>query len=172
MASNDDLVSIGVVSGAYGLKGELKIHPLTDFPERFKLLSLVYLVNRDERVLVEVEKARPYSKGYLIKVKGVDSKEAADSCRGKYLMIPEDQVYPLPEGCYYHFQLKGLEVYDEELGYLGELEDVLETGANDVYVIKSIKFGEVLIPAIHGVVLQVDLDAKRMRIKLMPGLID
>jgi len=172
VVQDDDLVSIGVISGSYGLRGEVKIHPLTDFPERFKALSKVILVNKDERLLMEVEKSRPHASGHLIKFKTLNTREAADALRGYYLMIPEDQVFPLPEGSYYHFQLKGLTVYDEELGRIGILVDILETGANDVYVINSEQYGEVLIPAIGEVVLQVDLNEKRMKIRLLPGLID
>ena len=160
------------MSGSYGLRGEVKIHPLTDYPERFSTLSRVFLVIDDKRALMEVEKARPHGANHLIKLKNIDSREAADALRGQYLMIPEDEVFPLPEGCYYHFQLQGLVVYDEELGCLGNLTGILETGANDVYVIKSDQYGEVLIPAIPEVVLQVDLKENIMRIRLLPGLID
>ncbi|HZK00776.1 MAG TPA: ribosome maturation factor RimM, partial [Tissierellaceae bacterium] len=81
-------------------------------------------------------------------------------------------VYPLPEGYYYHFQLEGMDVYDDKLGHLGKLTDVLETGANDVYIVKSEKYGEILIPAIKQVIKAVDVETNIMRVELLEGLID
>ena len=119
-----------------------------------------------------VENTRTAGQTVLFKFRGVDSRETAEALRGQHLMIPENEVYPLPEGSYYYFQLKGLSVYDQERGYLGILQDILETGANDVYSIKSEENGEILIPAIKEVVLRVDLEKKEMRIKLLAGLLD
>lgn len=170
--NDEDLVSIGVIRGAYGLRGEVKVAPLTDFPERFNKMENVFVVGPEGRTLMTVENTRTSNQTFLFKFREVDSREIAEGLRGQHLMVPENEVYPLPEGSYYHFQLKGLQVYDQELGYLGILQDVLETGANDVYSIKSEKFGVVLIPAIKDVVLQVDLQKGEMQIKLLPGLLD
>ena len=78
----------------------------------------------------------------------------------------------MPEGYFYHFQLQGLSVYDVEKGLLGELTDIIETGANDVYVVDSPQYGEILIPAIKDVILAVKLEEKLMEINLLPGLIE
>jgi len=102
----------------------------------------------------------------------VESKEDAQNYRGAMLMVEEKDVYPLPEGVYYHFQLRGLDVYDSRHGYLGKLTDILETGANDVYLVKSPKYGEVLIPAIGEVINSIDLDQGEMKVTLLPGLLD
>lgn len=170
--NDEDLVSIGVIRGAYGLRGEVKVAPLSDFPERFNKLEKVFVVGSGKCTLMNVENTRTSHRTVLVKFRDVNSREFAEGLRGQHLMVPENEVYPLPEGCYYHFQLKGLQVYDQELGYLGILGDILETGANDVYLIKSDRFGEILIPAIKDVVLQVDLQQKEMQIRLLPGLLD
>jgi len=168
----DHLVSIGRISGTYGYKGTVKVVPLTDFPERFQDLRQVYLNHAGEVRLVAVESAVPQNKVILVTIRGVESKEDALNFRGALLMVDEKDVYPLPEGVYYHFQLVDLEVVDSQRGYLGQLAEVLETGANDVYLVKSPEYGEVLIPAIKDVIQSVDLDQGVMKVTLLPGLLD
>jgi len=169
---DDNQVSIGKVVGTYGIHGWVKVFPLTDFPERFKLLKKVTLQCSGVGQLLEVEACRPYQQGYLFKFRGIDSPEEARLLNHALMQIDEDQVYPLPEGVYYHFQLQGLEVYDERLGYLGKVSEILQTGANDVYVIDSPRYGEILIPAIKETILHVDVNSGRMQVLLLPGLID
>lgn len=168
----DELVSIGRISGTYGYKGTVKVTPLTDFPERFQNLKQVYLHHGGTVRPVELESAVPRNQVILVKISGVESKEEAQLYRGALLMVEEKDVYPLPEGVYYHFQLRGLDVYDSHYGYLGKLTDILETGANDVYVVKSPKHGEILIPAIGEAIDSIDLDLGEMRVTLLPGLLD
>lgn len=168
----DDLVSIGRISGTYGYKGTVKVVPLTDFPERFQGLRQVYLNHAGTVRPVVVESAVPQNQVVLVKISGLESKEEAQIYRGALLMVEEEDVYPLPEGVYYHFQLRGLDVYDSRHGYLGKLTDILETGANDVYLVKSPKYGEVLIPAIGEVINSIDLDQGEMKVTLLPGLLD
>ncbi|HWP96508.1 MAG TPA: ribosome maturation factor RimM [Syntrophomonadaceae bacterium] len=169
---NEGLVSIGVVGGSFGVRGELKVLPLTDYPERFQVLKEILLVGGPNRERLTVEENKPHGQFYLFKFQGINGREAAERYRGWYLMIPESEIYPLPEGSYYYFQLKGLSVYDRDRGRLGVLQDILETGANDVYVIDSEQYGEILIPAIKEVVLKVDLEQGEMHVHLLPGLLD
>lgn len=168
----NDLVSIGRISGTYGYKGTVKVIPLTDFPERFQDLQQVYINHAGTVRPVIVESAVPQKQVVLVKISGVESKEDAQTFRGALLMVEEKDVYPLPEGVYYHFQLKGLDVYDSQHGYLGKLTDILETGANDVYLVKSPKHGEILIPAIRDVINSIDLEQGEMKVTLLPGLLD
>ncbi|MBO8158650.1 ribosome maturation factor RimM [Thermosyntropha sp.] len=170
--NREEMVAIGRIVGTFGFKGTLKIAPLTDFPERFKKLKKVRLCGSKINMEFEVEEAREHNNLYLLKFKGIESKEEAAKYKNAFLMIDESEVYPLPEGYYYHFQLKGLEVYDEEKGFLGELTDILETGANDVYVVVSEQYGEILLPAIKEVIKEVDLKNNKMEVKLLPGIID
>jgi 16S rRNA processing protein RimM len=106
-----------------------------------------------------------------MKFQGVDTLEEAASYRNQFISVAADEIYPLPVGSYYHFELIGLRVEDLDRGYLGDIIDILETGANDVYVVKSEDFGEILLPAIKQVILKVDLEHKRMQVRLLPGLV-
>ena len=108
----------------------------------------------------------------LFKLAGVDTVEAAAGLVKGLLQVSEEELHPLPEDTYYVFHLLGLEVDDLDKGYLGKVTEVLPTGANDVYVVKGERYGEVLIPAIKDVVLDIDLANRRMRVKLLPGLIN
>jgi len=167
----EDLINIGKIAGTYGYKGMVRIIPLTDFPERFEELKRVIISHRGAIEEMLVEASRPYGQTCLLKLKGIDNREDAQDYRNALLQVEPDQLYPLPEGYYYHFQLQGLSVYDEEKGLLGELTEILETGANDVYVVKSEEYGEILLPAIKEVVLEVNLEAGKMQVRLLPGLI-
>jgi len=167
----EDLINIGKIVGTYGYQGMVRVVPLTDFPQRFKQLKRVILWHQGMGKEVAVEASRPYKAVHLLKLEGIDSREEAQLYQNALLKIEESELYPLPEGYYYHFQLQGLSVYDEEKGLLGELTDILETGANDVYVVKSREYGEILLPAIKEVILDIDLEEKKMLVKLLPGLI-
>jgi 16S rRNA processing protein RimM len=167
-----DMVSIGKIVSTYGYQGVVKVTPLTDFPERFNNLENITISRQGKIEEMTIEKVKPYNNLFLLKFAGIDTKEKADEYRGALLMVDENQVFPLPEGYYYQFQLIGLQVYDQEKGLLGQLKDIIETGANDVYVVQGEKYGEVLIPAIKQVILDVDLEQKQMQVKLLPGLIE
>ena len=166
---DQELISIGRITGTHGYRGLLKVKPLTDFPERFNELEQVILDTGKTQAQVQVEYCQDCKRELLIKLSGIDNLEVARQWQGALIKITPEQLYPLPEGYYYHFQLKGLMVEDEELGKLGEIKDILETGANDVYVIESPEHGEILIPAIKEVILAVDLEYNRMQIRLLPG---
>ena len=168
----DELVSIGKIGGTHGYKGLLKVLPLTDFPERFGLLKQVYVGQDKNAELMTVESTTAYKGYFLIKFKGIDNKEAAQELTNQYLKVEEKDIYPLPAGQYYHFQLIGLSVFDENNGYLGILNEVLETGANDVYVVRSEQYVEILIPAIKQVISNVDLSENKMLVNLLPGLLE
>lgn len=167
----DEFVSVGRVTGTYGYQGWVRVQPLTDFPERLQKLTRIHLALSGKWQDVEVESCRPYKNYYLFKFAGINDAETARLWNHGLLQIPESEVYPLPEGYYYHFQLKGLEVFDAEKGYLGRLTEILETGANDVYIIDSARFGEILIPVIAGVIRRVDLENGVMVVALLPGLL-
>ncbi len=167
-----ELIAIGKIVGHFGYKGEVKIIPLTDFPERFKSLKQVHINCKGQISTKAVEAVKNHGQGWLLKLSGIDDKETAEQYRGSLLQIDETEVYPLPEGCYYYFQLQGLKVYDKRRGFLGELTDIIETGANDVYVVKSESYKEILIPAIKQVIASIDLLAKTMLVDLLPGIID
>ncbi len=167
-----DMISVGEICGARGLRGEIKVLPLTDFPERFSGMGEIWVEQGSLSGLYKIESYRFHKQFILFKLVGIDTREQASSLVKGLLKVEESEVYPLPEDTNYVFQLVGLEVYDAKRGFLGTVSEVLQTGANDVYVIKGERFGEILIPAIKDVVLDIDLSVSKMKVKLLPGLID
>ncbi len=166
------LITIGKAIKPFGVKGEMKIESLTDFPDRFKKLHRVYLVSpAGKEVTCEVKTVR-YAGGapYLL-FDGYDSPEKARALSGWFIKIPQEEAVPLPEGSYYWFELIGMEVFSEEGVKLGSITEVFETGSNDVYVMKSGR-KETYIPATKEIVKRVDRKAKRMVIHLMDGLME
>ena len=166
----DQFISIGKIVDTHGYKGLVKVIPLTDFPERFNLLEKIVLNMNNRCTDLGIDSVKKYKNCYLFKFRGIDSKEEAEDYKNALLQVDDSEVYPLPDGYYYHFQLQGLDVYDLKRGLLGKLKEIIETGANDVYLIKSPKYGEILIPAIKEVITEINLQEKKMFIRLLPGL--
>ena len=162
-------VLIGVVAGAHGLAGEVRVVPASDFPERFARLATVFLEQASRGQLMTVSESRLHSgKGQVIlKLAGIEDRNAAAALRGAQLLVPMSQALPLAEGQYYEFQVVGLEVVTTSGESLGPITEVLRTGANDVYVTER-----ALIPAIDSVVKQIDLQQGRMVIEPPSGLLD
>ncbi len=163
----DDLIIIGEVLSAWGLRGAVRIRPLTDFMERFKP-GADFLI---ENTAYTVESCHENKGNLILKLKDIDTPEDAEKLFHKNLEIPASRLMPLPEGVYYHFQIIGLEVVTTGGQSLGRIERVLDTGSNDVYVIRSGK-KEILIPAIKDVVKEVDLEKGSMTIEAIEGLLD
>lgn len=115
---------------------------------------------------------RPHRGGYLVYLHGCSDREAAEALRGAELQLRREDGPPLPEGVYYHWQILGLQVVTEDGQRLGEVAEILETGANDVYVVRSPDRPEVLLPALRSVLLQVDEQAEQLLVRLPPGLVD
>lgn len=167
-----DLVKIGQVVGAHGVQGTIKVQCLSAYPERFQQLTRVTIEKDNQYKDYTLISCGQHKSLLLIKLDKINNRNQAQDLLGAYLSVPEDQLYPLPAGEYYHFQLIGLKVYDKKRGYLGELDQILETGANDVYVIQSPQYGEILIPAIQSVIQAINLDQHTMWVNLLEGLID
>ena len=166
------LITIGRVLKPYGVKGELKIEPITDHPDRFLKLRRVFLVSaRGEQKECRVKAVRYMGGDPLMLLEGYTAPETAKAFNGWLVQLPEEEAMPLPEGHYYWFELLGMEVWSESGEKLGEIIDIFETGSNDVYVMKSGK-REIYLPATKEVILQVDRKAKRMVIHVLEGLLD
>jgi 16S rRNA processing protein RimM len=166
------LITIGKAVKPFGVKGEMKIESLTDFPERFKDLRRVYLVSpAGKEFTCEVRSVR-YAGGapYLL-FGDYDSPEKAKALNGWLIKVPEEEAVPLPEGSYYWFELIGMEVVSESGEKLGTIVEVFETGSNDVYVMKRGR-KETYIPATKEIVKQVDRKTKRMVIHIVDGLME
>lgn len=166
------LITIGKALKPWGVKGEMKIEPITDFPERFSNLTRVYLVSpTGKEMSCEVTAVRYVGTMPVLQIAGYDSPEKAKALNGWLVRVPEEETVPLPEGMYYWFELIGMDVFSEADEKLGTIVDVFETGSNDVYVMKRGR-KEIYIPATQEVVKQVDRKAKRMVIHLLDGLME
>lgn len=160
-------IIIGRIGAPHGVRGEVRIVPLTDFPDRFEGLKQAYL---DDNGVVEFEQVRYHQKFIIAKFKGFDNRDAVDRIKNKLLRVERSEVPPLGEGEYYSFDIIGLNVVTEEGEQLGQVTDVLKTGSNDVYVAKNEDGKETLIPALKKVVTNIDLIAGMMTVKLQEVL--
>jgi 16S rRNA processing protein RimM len=161
-------IAVGRINGAWGLKGHLKVTPFTSNPERLQPGSVLIVRGERRRVLERVD---PYGYPMLI-LEGYRDRSAAESLRGELIEIEEEELGSLPEGEYYIHDLIGIEVVTSEGERVGEVSDVLSTGANDVYVIRRDGRRDALVPAISDVVVDVNLTERRITIEPMPGLLD
>ncbi len=157
-------VTVGRVVGVHGLRGEVKVEPLSDFPERFEPGAALWLDGRRLRV----EGSRWQRRLVYLKLEGVDSRSDAVALAGRELCVPE-LLALVQEGVYYQHDVIGLSVVDAAGETLGRVSDILSTGANDVYVVRGER-GELLLPAIDDVVRQIDLDGGCLLVELLPGL--
>jgi len=163
--------TIGKVVALFGLRGELKVHLLTDIPNRFAQLDVVQLGPDHTRYLIK--SVRPY-KGdmVLLRLEGVDDANAAEALRDLEISIPLSQLAELPADSYYQHDIIGLHVFTLDGYEVGNIVDIIVTGSNDVYVIKTTEGRQVLIPAIKQVIKQIDLIRRTMHIDPLPGLLD
>ena len=159
---------VGRIVAPWGVRGEVKVTLETDFPERFEQLERVYLGEKATSFVLE--RSRLHKGHALLKLGGCDDRDAAEKLRGQLVQIPIEEAMPLGEDEYYVYQIVGLDVWTTEGEHLGRVSEVLFTGANDVYVVRGEK-GEILIPAVEDVVLEIDLAGGRLTVELMEGLI-
>jgi 16S rRNA processing protein RimM len=163
-------LAVGRISGAHGIRGEVKVESLTDYPERFRAGAHFYLGSEVESRSVTITAARPHHHLLLVKLDVVPDRTAAELLTGQLLLIPEEEAMPLGEHENYAHDLLGLRVETQAGRVLGQVTDILATGANDVYVVRGAAGNELLIPALRQVVLEVDLAAQRMVVDLPDGL--
>jgi 16S rRNA processing protein RimM len=162
-------VLIGEVIKPHGVQGELKVHPITDNPQRFKKLKEVMLTKEQVQRRFNVLNAKVLPDGVYLTLEGVSSRDEAEKLRGWSIKVDRGEVPPLKEGWYY-FELEGMQVYEGD-SLLGTLTQVVQTGANDVYLVKGPK-GEICVPALKSVVKNVDVPGKRMDVELPLGLLE
>jgi 16S rRNA processing protein RimM len=167
-APSPDYLTIGRITAPRGIKGEVKVQVLTDFPERFGLLGTVYL-GPDHRP-IEIESSRLHQRWALLMFVGRHTRESVEDLRGLQVDIPYSEAMPLGPDMHYEHQIVGLSVWTEEGERLGTVREIIYTGSNDVYVVRGSR-GEVLIPALKDVVLEIDLDEEKILVRLMEGLI-
>lgn len=166
------LITIGRAQKTHGVKGEIRIEPLTDHRERFSGLRRVFMTSsRGESRECKVRSVRYMGSSPLLQLEGYESLEKARALNGWLVQVPEEEAVPLPDGQFYWFELIGMEVVTEAGERLGRIVDIFETGSNDVYVVKAGR-KEVYLPATKEVIRQVDRAAKRMVIHVMDGLLE
>ena len=164
-------LEIGQIVNTFGIKGMVKVKPFTDDIRRFDELKKVYVEKNSNQTEYEIEEVKYHKDMVLIKFKGIDKVEQAEMLRNSYLTVSRDSVEKLEEGRYYIVDLLGLEVYTDEQILLGTLEDIFNTGSNDIYVVKDKKGKQILLPAIQDVIKQIDIENKKIIVHLLPGLV-
>ena len=163
-------LEVGKITNVHGLMGEVRVQPWADSPEflcRFKTLYV-----DKTHWPIQVERARVHKNMVILKFDGVDTMNEVEGWRQKDLLITRDQAIPLEEDEFFITDLIGLNVVTDEGETLGTLTDVMETGANDVYCVKTPEGKELLLPAIRDCILDVDLDKEEMLVHVLPGLLD
>jgi 16S rRNA processing protein RimM len=156
-------LAVGFLRRPHGLKGEILMDVLTNFPERLRSGKTVYIGDQHEPA--RIASIRGHNVEKIVRISGVETPEQAAQFRNKTMFIKADSLPELPEGEYYHHQLIGMNVLDEAGTLLGKLTTILETGANDVYVVKTPEGKELLLPAVEEVVLEISPEQNEMRVR-------
>lgn len=164
-----ETVLVGEILKPHGVQGEVKVYPLTSDVRRFAKLKNVIISGGPDQRSMEIRGVRLGDGFVYLHLQGIDSIEAAEKLRGFKIYIDRAEVPPLKEGWYY-FELEGMQVFEAGI-CLGTLVQILETGANDVYVVRGDK-GEICVPALKSVVKNVDVSGRRMDVTLPPGLLE
>ncbi|MBP2640137.1 MAG: rimM [Firmicutes bacterium] len=159
----EKLIAIGKIVAPHGVRGDVRIIPLTDFPDRFRPALIVYLSDYSPLVIRQVKKNNKF---LLLSFENFDSMNSVEPLRGQLIHVREKDLVVLPKDEFYIFDIIGLEVYDEANIHLGTVTNVLQTGSNDVYVIEMQGKAPLLIPALKEVVKHIDIPEKRMIVKL------
>lgn len=167
----EKMLQVGVISSTHGVRGEVKVFPTTDDAKRFKKLKKVILDTGREYLPLEVESVKFFKNLVILKFKGYDNINDIEKYKGKSLLVDRENAVKLRKNEYFIADMIGLQVFTDDGEAFGTLKDVLETGANDVYIIDSLKHGEVLVPAIKQCILDVDIEGGKMFIHLMEGLV-
>lgn len=167
----EDMLQVGVITKTHGVHGEVKVFPTTDDAERFKELKQVILDTGKETLSLEIQAVKFFKQYVILKFKGIDSINDIERYKRCPLLVTRDEAVKLEEDEYFIADMIGLTVATEDGDVLGTLKDVIRTGANDVYVIQSDRYGEVLLPAIKDCILDVDIQGGRMKVHLLDGLV-
>lgn len=166
----EQLLRVGVISSTHGVRGEVKVYPTTDDVNRFKKLKKVVLDTGREYMDLEISGVKFFKNMVILKFKGIDNINDIEKYKGKDLLVTRDQAVPLEEDEYFIYDIIGAKVVTEDGNEFGELKEVLQTGANDVYVVKTTEGKEILLPVIEECILDIDIDNKIVTAHIMPGL--
>ncbi|MCI9071617.1 MAG: 16S rRNA processing protein RimM [Lachnospiraceae bacterium] len=167
----EEVLQVGIITTTHGVRGEVKVYPTTDDARRFKKLKEVILDTGRERITLEIEGIKFFKQMVILKFKGIDTLDEAAKYRQAGLYVTRENAVKLNRDEYFIADLMGLEVCDASGELLGCLEDVMTTGANDVYVIRMTDGRELLLPAIKQCILNVDMEQRRMKVHVLEGLL-
>ncbi len=168
----EDLLQVGAITSTHGIRGEVKVFPTTDDVNRFKKLKEVVLDTGKEQLTLQIEGVKFFKQFVILKFKGIDNINDIEKYKGKSLFVTRENAVKLKKDEYFIADMIGSTVEDEEGKVLGTLLDVMQTGANDVYIVEDENGKELLFPAIKQCVLKVDIEEKKILVHVMPGLLD
>ncbi|MNS91902.1 Ribosome maturation factor RimM [compost metagenome] len=166
-----EFLEVGQIVNTFGIKGFVKIVPFTNYIERFDELEKVYIKQKSEKVEYIIEEVKYQKNMVMVKFKGIERIEEAELLKNSIVLIDRENAVELEEGEYFIVDLIGLEVYTDENVLLGNLEDIYNTGSNDIYVVRNELGKQLLLPALKEVIKDIDLDNKKMIVHLIEGLI-
>lgn len=168
----DNYLRVGVIASTHGIRGEVKVYPTTEDVNRFKSLKKVMLDTGKEMLPLEVQGVKFFKNMVIVKFKGIDNINDIEKYKGKDLLVTREDAIPLEEGEYYIFDVLGSKIVTEDGEEIGELKEILQTGANDVYVVKTTAGKELLIPSIPQCILDVNIDTKIIKVHLLDGMME
>ena len=167
----EQIFQVGVISSTHGVRGEVKVFPTTDDMKRFKKLKEVILDTGREKKTLEIESVKFFKQLVILKFRGIDNINDIEKYKGKSLFVDREHAVRLRKDEYFIADMIGMRVTTDQGEDFGTLKEVIETGANDVYIIDTKEHGEVLVPAIKQCILDVDIEQGMMRIHLLEGLV-
>ena len=167
----EQLLQVGVISSTHGVRGEVKVFPTTDDVKRFKKLKKVILDTGKEQLPLEIEGVKFFKQFVILIFRGIDNINDIEKYKGKRLLVDREHAVKLKKDEYFIADMIGMDVFTEDGELFGALKDVMETGANDVYIIEMSDGKEVLVPAIKQCILDVDIENRKMVIHLLEGLV-
>lgn len=164
------MLQVGVITDTHGIKGEVKVFPTTDDVNRFDYLKKAYIDSKEGLIPVKVNSVKYFKQYVIIKFKGINDINDIEKYKKSPLLVTREDAVPLEEGQYYITDIIGINVFTDDGVNIGTLKEVLQTGANDVYIVRNSENKEILIPAIKQCILGIDLEKKEMKVHLLDGL--
>ena len=162
---------IGQIVNHFGIKGMVKVNPFTDDISQFEEMETILVDKKGSLLEIQIEEVKYSKNQVLLKLKGIETVNDAEKYRNCYLKLPREKARKLPKNTYFIADLIGLEVYTEEGNLLGKVDDIYNTGASDIYVIKDELGKQILLPAIKDVIKQIDLEQEKIVVHLLDGLV-
>ena len=164
-------LELGQIVNTFGIRGQVKVKPFTDDIKKFDTFKEIFVEKKNQLQLFQIEKVN-YSKGMVIlKLKGIETPEQAETLRNCYIKMDRKNAKKLPEGTYYIADLIGLQVYTDSGELLGKVDDIYNSGSADIYVVKDELGKQILLPGIKDVIKQIDVDNEKIIVHLIDGLI-